>query len=112
MRFLVVKHWNWNFKNIFLYYKIKQIARLEGCSNIVGICGTDEKCKFLREELGFNHAINYKHEDVGQRLSETCPNGVDVYFDNVGGSISDTVIEQVGRIREIDEAIKCTLYIQ
>ncbi|KAL5009238.1 hypothetical protein ScPMuIL_014819 [Solemya velum] len=74
-----------------------QVTRLEGCSNIVGICGTDEKCKFLREELGFNHAINYKHEDVGQRLSETCPNGVDVYFDNVGGSISDTVIEQMSR---------------
>jgi NADPH-dependent curcumin reductase CurA len=72
-----------------------QIARLEGCKHVLGICGTDAKCRFLTEELGFDHAINYKTEDVGQRVRETCPDGVDVYFDNVGGELSDSVISQV-----------------
>ena len=72
-----------------------QVARLEGCTRIVGICGTDEKCSFLTSELGFDHAINYKTEDVGERLGECCPQGVQVYFDNVGGTVSDAVIQKV-----------------
>lgn len=72
-----------------------QIAFLEGCSRVVGICGTDDKCSILVSEIGFNAAVNYKKENVKQRLSELCPTGVDVYFDNVGGDISDTVISQV-----------------
>ncbi|XP_033002061.1 prostaglandin reductase 2 isoform X1 [Lacerta agilis] len=72
-----------------------QIGSLEGCSRVVGICGTDEKCSILVSEMGFDAAINYKKEDVAQRLHELCPAGVDVYFDNVGGDISDTVISQM-----------------
>ncbi|XP_033894275.2 prostaglandin reductase 2 isoform X2 [Acipenser ruthenus] len=72
-----------------------QIGRLDGCSKVVGICGSDEKCQVLVSELGFNSAINYKRQDVAARLRESCPTGVDVYFDNVGGSISDTVIAQM-----------------
>ncbi|XP_071477865.1 prostaglandin reductase 2-like [Diadema antillarum] len=72
-----------------------QIARLQGCGLIVGICGSDQKCSFLLEELSFSHAINYKTEDVSLRIKECCPSGVDIYFDNVGGNISDSVIEQM-----------------
>ncbi|XP_077178846.1 prostaglandin reductase 2-like [Paroedura picta] len=72
-----------------------QIGFLEGCSRVVGICGTKEKCSILVSELGFDAAINYKEEDVAQRLRALCPKGVDVYFDNVGGDISNAVIEQM-----------------
>nr|XP_026649740.1 prostaglandin reductase 2 isoform X1 [Zonotrichia albicollis] len=74
-----------------------QIGRLEGCSRVVGIAGTDEKCSILVQEMGFDAAINYKKGDVAKRLRELCPGGVDVYFDNVGGDISDTVISQMNQ---------------
>ncbi|XP_046550888.1 prostaglandin reductase 2-like isoform X2 [Haliotis rubra] len=72
-----------------------QIARAEGCKCVVGICGSEEKCAYLTSQLGFDAAINYKAEDVSSRLKETCPDGIDVYFDNVGGDISDKVIQQI-----------------
>lgn len=72
-----------------------QIGRLDGCVRVVGICGSDEKCKVLVEDLGFDAAINYRQEDVPTKLKESCPHGINVYFDNVGGSISDTVITQM-----------------
>lgn len=74
-----------------------QIGRLDGCVRVVGVCGSDEKCKALVEDLGFSAAINYRLEDVPTRLKESCPNGIDVYFDNVGGAISDAVIAQMNK---------------
>ncbi|KAM7109813.1 PTGR2 reductase, partial [Ciconia maguari] len=74
-----------------------QIGRLEGCSRVVGIAGTDEKCSILVQEMGFDAAINYKKGNVAEQLCELCPGGVDVYFDNVGGDISDTVISQMNQ---------------
>lgn len=71
-----------------------QIGRLDGCARVVGICGSEEKCRAL-VDLGFTAAINYHQEDVPTKLKECCPDGVDVYFDNVGGDISDAVISQV-----------------
>lgn len=71
-----------------------QIARLKGC-RVVGIAGGAEKCRYLTEELGFDAAIDYKHEDVAEGLRRTCPKGVDVYFDNVGGEILDAVLARL-----------------
>lgn len=72
-----------------------QIGRLDGCVRVVGICGSDEKCRVLLEDLGFSAAINYRSEDVCAQLRDSCPDGIDVYFDNVGGAVSDAVIAQV-----------------
>lgn len=71
---------------------VGQIAKLKGC-RVVGIAGADDKCRFLSEELGFDAAINYKTvENLRKELKEACPSGVDVYFDNVGGKVSDAVM--------------------
>lgn len=74
-----------------------QIGRLDGCSTVVGICGSEEKCRALVKDLGFSAAVNYRQDDVSARLKQCCPEGVDVYFDNVGGDISDTVISQMNK---------------
>ncbi|NP_001072802.1 prostaglandin reductase 2 [Xenopus tropicalis] len=74
-----------------------QIGRILGCSNIVGICGTEQKCKLLVSDLGFDSAVNYKEYGLDEKLRACCPNGVDVYFDNVGGEISDKVIHQMNQ---------------
>jgi NADPH-dependent curcumin reductase len=70
-----------------------QIARIKGC-RVIGIAGGREKCAYVRE-LGFDDVIDYKLEDVAQRLSETCPQGVDIYFDNVGGDLLNTVLARL-----------------
>lgn len=72
-----------------------KIGRLDGCGSVVGICGSDEKCQTLESQLGFTAGINYKKGDISTALRDACPNGVDIYFDNVGGPVSDTVISQV-----------------
>jgi len=71
-----------------------QIAKIRGC-RVIGIAGTDEKCRWLTEELGFDAAINYKRDDIGARLDELCPDGVDVFFDNVGGSTLDNLLRRL-----------------
>ena len=74
---------------------VGQIAKILEC-RVIGIAGTDEKIKHLVDELGFDGAFNYKTTpDYGARLKELCPNGVDVYFDNVGGPITDAVLQRI-----------------
>ncbi len=73
-----------------------QIAKLKGC-RVVGIAGGAEKCAWLTDKGHFDAAIDYKSEDVGARLSALCPNGVDVFFDNVGGQILDEVLARIAR---------------
>jgi NADPH-dependent curcumin reductase CurA len=68
-----------------------QIGKILGC-RVVGIAGGPEKCAWLTDELGFDAWIDYKSDDVGARLRETCPDGIDVFFDNVGGDILDAAL--------------------
>lgn len=62
-----------------------QVARLKGAGRVVGTAGSEEKCRILREEFGYDAAINYKSEDLMDAFARECPDGVDIYFDNVGG---------------------------
>lgn len=73
-------------------FNVDQIAKLDGCGIVIGICGTDEKCCWLTDELGFDYAINYKtSKNIREEIKLKCPAGIDVYFDNVGGEISNEV---------------------
>ncbi|CAN5893067.1 NADP-dependent oxidoreductase [soil metagenome] len=74
---------------------VGQIAKLKGAGRVVGIAGSDEKGAWLTDELGFDGAVNYKTEDVRAKLRELCPDGIDVYFDNVGGEILDICLSQL-----------------
>ncbi|GHA60749.1 putative NADP-dependent oxidoreductase YfmJ [Pontibacter akesuensis] len=70
---------------------VGQLAKLKGC-RVVGVAGSDEKVAYLKEQLGFDEAINYKTTaNINEAIASACPDGVDVYFDNVGGEISDAV---------------------
>ena len=70
---------------------VGQIAKIKGC-RVIGTAGTDEKVAYILDELGFDAAFNYKNvSDYTAKLAELCPDGIDVYFDNVGGRITDAV---------------------
>jgi hypothetical protein len=73
---------------------VGQIAHIKGC-RVVGFAGTHDKCQWLTDDLGFDAAINYKTADLGEEIRRTCPKGVDVYFDNVGGEILNTVLRSI-----------------
>jgi NADPH-dependent curcumin reductase CurA len=75
---------------------VGQIAKIKGC-RVIGIAGGQDKCRWIVDELGFDAAIDYKHEDVAAALKQHCPKGVDVYFDNVGGDILDLVLARLAR---------------
>jgi NADPH-dependent curcumin reductase CurA len=80
---------------------VGQIAKIKGAAKVIGIAGGPEKCASIVDELGFDEAIDYKNENVSARLREAAPDGIDLFFDNVGGPILDACLAQLalrGRI--------------
>ncbi|MGI9260741.1 MAG: NADP-dependent oxidoreductase [Woeseiaceae bacterium] len=73
---------------------VGQIAKIKGCT-VVGVAGSAEKCAWVTDVAGMDHCINYKTEDLREKLKEYCPNGIDIYFDNVGGDMLQAVMEQL-----------------
>jgi len=73
---------------------VGQVAKIKGCK-VVGIAGGAKKCKYVLNELGFDACIDYKNENVATRFKEECPQGIDVYFDNVGGDILDIALSRL-----------------
>jgi NADPH-dependent curcumin reductase CurA len=75
---------------------VGQIAKIKG-ARAVGIAGGAEKCRWVVDDLGFDAAIDYKSEDVAEALAKHCPDGIDIYFDNVGGEILDAALARLAR---------------
>ena len=73
---------------------VGQIAKIAGCY-VVGTAGSQDKIDYIVKELGFDAGINYKTENIGEAIAAVCPNGIDVYFDNVGGPVTDAVMENL-----------------
>jgi NADPH-dependent curcumin reductase CurA len=68
-----------------------QIARIKGC-RVVGIAGSEEKCRFVEDVLGFSACLNRRDEDFKEQLAKACPDGIDIYFENVGGEVYEAVL--------------------
>jgi NADPH-dependent curcumin reductase CurA len=75
---------------------VGQIAKIKGC-RAVGIAGGVDKCRYLIDDLGFDAAIDYKSEDVSEALRKACPQGINIYFDNVGGDILEAALANLAR---------------
>jgi NADPH-dependent curcumin reductase CurA len=88
---------------------VGQIAKIKGCS-VVGIAGSEEKERFLIEELAFDQAVNYREPNWQEGLKEACPDGVDIYFDNVGGEVSDAVMPLLNPFARIPLCGQIALY--
>jgi len=73
---------------------VGQIAKIKGC-RVIGIAGGSEKCKFVTEQLGFDEVIDYKNDNIYSALKKYCPEGIDVYFDNVGGQILEAALAKL-----------------
>jgi len=70
---------------------VGQIAKLQGC-RVVGIAGSEDKCRYVTETLGFDACVNHKDSNLSAQLAAHCPSGIDVYFENVGGAVFDAVM--------------------
>ncbi len=73
---------------------VSQIGKIQGC-RVIGIAGSQEKCDWLVNDLGIDGSINYKTENLRDKLKELCPKGIDIYFENVGGPITDAVLSRM-----------------
>jgi NADPH-dependent curcumin reductase CurA len=72
-----------------------QIAKALGAGRVVGFAGSAEKCRWLEEEVGYDATINYREDNVDEALGRECPDGIDVYFDNVGGDLLEPVLNHI-----------------
>lgn len=72
-----------------------QIARALGAGRVVGFAGSADKCRWLEEEVGYDATINYREDNVDEALGRECPDGIDVYFDNVGGDLLEPVLNHI-----------------
>ena len=70
---------------------VGQIGKLKGC-RVIGVAGGEEKCRFAKEQLGFDECIDHKADDFAEQLAKACDNGIDIYFENVGGKVFDAVM--------------------
>jgi hypothetical protein len=75
---------------------VGQLAKVNGC-RVVGIAGSPDKCRYVVDELGFDACINYKTDDLVPALKAACPNGVDVYFENVGGAVFAAILRVINK---------------
>ncbi len=75
---------------------VGQLAAVKGC-RAVGIAGSDDKCRYVTEELGFDACVNYKAPNLAAALRTACPNGIDIYFENVGGAVFGAVLRHLNR---------------
>ncbi|WP_405730850.1 NADP-dependent oxidoreductase [Streptomyces sp. NBC_01537] len=89
--------------------QVGQIAKLKGASRVIGSAGSDEKVKLLIEEYGFDAAFNYKNGPVAEQLAQAAPDGIDVYFDNVGGEHLEAAI---GALNLRGRAVICGMIAQ
>ena len=89
---------------------VGQIGKLLGCK-VVGLTGSDEKVDLLTSKFNFDHAINYKTTpDLEEAVKSVCPKGVDIYFDNVGGEISDAVLANINKYARLPVCGAISLY--
>ena len=88
---------------------VGQLARIQGC-DVVGIAGAEEKCDWLVEDLGFDAAVNYQEADVRAAVAEAAPGGVDIYFDNVGGPVTDAVWPSLNDFARVVACGQISLY--
>lgn len=88
---------------------VGQIAKIKGC-RVVGIAGTDSKAAYLKDELYFDEVINYHTEDISAEIAKACPDGVDIYYDNVGGEISDAVLQHINKFARIIVCGQISMY--
>jgi NADPH-dependent curcumin reductase len=79
---------------------VGQIAKVKGC-RVIGIAGGERKCRFVKEELGFDGCLDHRQPDLAERLQAACPNGIDIYFENVGGAVFDAVLPLLNNFARI-----------
>jgi len=88
---------------------VGQIAKIKGC-RIVGIAGGERKRQYLRDELGFDAALDHRDSGLAERLAEACPDGIDIYWENVGGRISEVVLPLLNRFARVPVCGLVALY--